>query len=255
VGCHQQVDEDLARFSLHRPFAAGECSSCHNPHQAPGKGLLRKNAERGELCLSCHKTLGDKAPGKGHPPFVQGACLTCHAPHAADHSFVQKQKPGELCLSCHSSVAREMSEKKHLHEPLRTGHCASCHLAHGSGEDAHLLRGRSELCLSCHQEVAAFWDKGVAHAPARQDCGLCHLGHGGSEPALLKAARAELCLTCHQSQGEGFARAHGGLAPSGRSCLSCHDPHGAPAKGLIYPVQHAPFQQGQCKECHPGRKN
>jgi hypothetical protein len=72
---------------------------------------------------------------------------------------------------------------------------------------------------------------------------------------LLKTAPDKLCGTCHKGDGPRFSKVHSGMNPSGKSCLSCHDPHGAPAKGLLYPVQHVPFKQGSCKACHPGRNN
>jgi hypothetical protein len=45
---------------------------------------------------------------------------------------------------------------------------------------------------------------------------------------------------------------HQGIRPGNDSCLKCHDPHGGPTKGLLFPVSHKPFAEGKCSPCHPG---
>ncbi len=78
---------------VHSPAANGECTACHNPHQAAEAGLLLK--ERRKLCLECHEEK-DLAGDPAHAQASGRSCLECHDPHLGQDKFLLK--PGLLPL-------------------------------------------------------------------------------------------------------------------------------------------------------------
>jgi predicted CXXCH cytochrome family protein len=60
----------------------------------------------------------------------------------------------------------------------------------------------------------------------------------------------QLCFECHQLNVQQLGDIHAGIAPDPASCTSCHDSHGGPQPSLLYPVQHTPFTEGRCADCH-----
>jgi len=92
------------------------------------------------------------------------------------------------------------------------------------------------------------------HAPVVSgDCLTCHSGHGSGEPALLSHKVADLCTGCHDAKAPPLVKAHRGLVPTGAGCVSCHDPHVSPRKGLVRAVGHPPFTNEDCGGCHQAR--
>jgi predicted CXXCH cytochrome family protein len=189
---------------------------------------------------------------KLHKPFEKGECQLCHAPHSADFPYNTKDKSGQLCFNCHADLEAEFDGLAHKHEPVLKNRCGDCHLSHGSEHENNLVKGQPELCLKCHSNVAKYWQKGVSHAPASKDCTICHAPHGSSHKAILKNGSSKNCKQCHELGDKSFINSHAGMKPSAKSCIGCHDPHGGPEKGLLYPVVHAPFNEGSCKPCHKG---
>jgi hypothetical protein len=70
----------------------------------------------------------------------------------------------------------------------------------------------------------------------------------------LQEAPFALCSKCHDLDRESFKKGHQGIDWGRKECLSCHDPHGAPAPGdgLLLPYQHQPFKDQECSSCHGG---
>ncbi len=251
--CHKRAADERGRLSLHRPFADGNCVGCHQLHDPKAGNFLKLPNRNGTLCLSCHEDARKAGANiQTHQPVVRGRCERCHASHSADFPSIIKQEPGKLCLSCHKDVERTIRRATVPHEPVRQGACLSCHVAHGSPHNAMLNKGQPLLCLRCHKEVAQFWRKGVAHKPAVKDCMQCHRAHGSKIPDMLNTGKAELCGRCHKLTGKEFLARHGNIQPGPDSCISCHDAHGGPDSGLLYPVGHAPFLEGSCTPCHRG---
>jgi len=253
--CHTRESNQRGRFSLHRPFASGNCSGCHALHKDETGHLLKQPVRKGLLCNSCHQDIVAPTENiKTHQPVAQGECIRCHAPHAADYSGVMRDRTGRICLGCHTDIDRLITSSKIRHKPVIDGNCSACHVAHGSPHDTILRKGQPMLCLSCHKEVAQFWRKGSAHEPAMKNCMTCHEPHGSDQDGLLEKTAETLCGQCHRQDGTAFAAAHGGIVAKGDSCLQCHDPHGGPDKSLLYPVGHQPFLKGDCAPCHKGGK-
>jgi predicted CXXCH cytochrome family protein len=155
-------------------------------------------------------------------------------------------------MDCHADQENTVRQFRVTHDPVEKMNCVACHQAHGSELESHLKSEQPGLCLICHGEITQYWQDGVAHEPAKESCTECHNGHGSSNDSILIMAKDELCVNCHDIVETDFIKTHKGIKPSTGSCLGCHDPHGAPAKGLLYPLVHSPFGEGNCKPCHQG---
>lgn len=253
---------------VHEPVATGDCLSCHNPHGAKDRKLMRRDSAAA-LCADCHE---DAEGAHVHDPVAQGDCLSCHAPHTAQHAALLPMPRRELCLSCHEAVGSELMTSAHIHDPVQ-GDCMDCHDAHASETPGVLLAPAAELCASCHEPTAA-----LAHAAPRghspvfegRACLNCHLPHASRSPALQFDDPTAACLECHKPHedtapaakekpnpaapvfrdtqprviaadhpaappapdlGVGLAHMHGPVADS--DCAACHDVHGAEHTRLL----------------------
>lgn len=273
LGCHD-LEEDLGARVPHAPVAAGECTSCHNPHVARYKALLRQRP--GLLCARCHDELTAelKSPTV-HPPAAEGRCADCHRPHGSDNPGLLV-RPGEsLCLECHEDAAA-WKGRAVQHAPFAGGDCATCHAPHASEGPGLLVRDAVALCLSCHPMDAALRRRHgghpveraacqqchephasalaglfreAVHAPFESgDCDTCHPGAGAPDPFAANAPLDELCGGCHEDEVEAGRNApfpH--VSAGGGECVRCHNPHTGEKKLL------ARSPQALCTSCHdPG---
>ncbi len=246
IDCHDQILDELGKASLHRPFSRGRCSGCHDPHGSDNRHILVADAN--DTCAACHQDLeAERQLNTAHKPFRDGQCDRCHMPHASDELFLLSGEPSSLCLDCHSAM------RPRVDVPPAHQNCSTCHAPHGNAGDHYLRQSLPGLCLSCH-EVNAYWDKGAAHAPARDgECQSCHDSHFvDTDRVVGRDWTAALCSPCHETDPSVLASSHKGIAPGNDSCRNCHDPHGGPDRSLTFPVQHHPFAEGDCTPCHPG---
>ncbi len=179
VSCHDEIKSRLGEKHVHAPVAAGECTTCHDPHSAPYRYQLK--AEGPEACVMCHEDIGDDLKrAVVHKPTAN--CVTCHDPHGGAFPRQTRRPLNELCMDCHgdSPGAEERSHRKasapvvDLDVEGKRGHpvaghvvtgprdpkspdrpftCASCHNPHGA-KGGKLFRfeamSLSELCVKCH---------------------------------------------------------------------------------------------------------
>ena len=47
--CHEPKNKKKV---VHAPVQGGDCTSCHDPHQSPNKGMLKETMPK--LCFQCH---------------------------------------------------------------------------------------------------------------------------------------------------------------------------------------------------------
>jgi len=156
-------DALVSRYWQHRPYAEGECGSCHNLGQSMSFGENRNST----------------SGASGAPSSVSSRLL------------LPKR---ELCISCHTEhgaqFARDSGLKQHL--PSAAGFCTSCHNPHQSLRKFMLLKAdNNELCGGCHNPVTM----SAVHAEnPPQDCISCHNAHVGTTKKLLKSNGQELTL-------------------------------------------------------------
>jgi len=107
------------------------------------------------------------------------------------------------------------------------------------------------LCNECHADVEKATGSAFPHPPAADgECLDCHNAHVGTNPSLLDGSEIEVCSGCHEVDTPEFRTRHGGVQASGNGCTSCHDPHGSDKKGMMLPIAHSPYEDGDCSVCH-----
>ncbi len=247
--CHIDVGAAAGLAVVHSPVATGDCTGCHQPHSGPPRLLP---AVGRELCVTCHEsTLAATAELPQHPPFEDGLCDSCHLSHASDESALLAAPAAELCGECHDVQAASPVGGS-SHPPVLAGDCSACHQPHASSVEPFLLAPHKPLCISCHRELGERLASEQNHSPVEDldGCATCHGAHSTRHPALLLEPVADTCLSCHDGDSEDFKARHLGLAASSIDCRNCHDPHASQSAGLLLPVSHMPFEDGDCSACH-----
>ncbi len=234
----------------------GSCAACHEPHAADRASLLR--AEARDLCVSCHRDVGDAVSGArvSHDPVLKDhQCVTCHDPHVAENPKMLRASQPDICLSCHdkSLVARDgrklpslagVLDSPVVHGAITHGDCSACHAVHGAGHERLLRRinpgvlagaydiANYALCFECHdqglvQPGSTTWfrhgernlhELHLSSGGKSRGCSDCHAVHAGELPRLI--------ATRPGYQGSEWAMPMGiQVTPEGGSCApACHEP-------------------------------
>nr|WP_243370898.1 cytochrome c3 family protein [Geotalea sp. SG265] len=256
--CRQCHSDPGKAVVTHAPYAAGECSSCHQLAQdkrhPEDRGAVILTGTGARLCNQCHDAL-DTAKNV-HGPVASGDCILCHQPHASKNGNLLNNTGMGLCLNCHENT---FSQKK-MHGPVADGNCLICHDPHQSDNPFFLKMGLPALCFSCHNP-SAMSDKSV-HAPVKKgNCLACHDPHGSPYRKHLRKDFPEafylpfnpenfaICFDCHALEmilerrtdsltnfrdgDRNLHFLHVNKIDKGRSCKACHDPHAAEQPKLI----------------------
>ncbi|MCC6678514.1 MAG: hypothetical protein IT436_15370 [Phycisphaerales bacterium] len=266
--CH--VIEPKVGAIAHKPFAEGDCLSCHDPHGSSEPTMLR--GERyGDSCKACHEQVST-AHRFQHGPVSAGACGACHEPHASTRPHLLVAEGRDLCLKCHLSTGLEIESRHVVHGPA-LGDCLVCHDPHGTDNPAVLSADPVALCTACHESIARAMEGATTQHAAvttQQSCLNCHAGHASDHARLLKKQDQALCFECHNKtitlkDGsklqdmkkliENGKSLHGAISQG--SCVSCHDIHGGGHRRLLtneYPSDiYYPFSENAyalCFSCH-----
>ena len=251
--------------AIHGPVAAGQCTSCHDPHGGKTNVFtLRKKVDDG-LCFDCHEREDLIGDGKPHGPLQLGSdCTICHDPHASKHPKLQRKSGVELCSTCHDEIKQLNVPGMQWHQPAEEN-CANCHDPHSSSFPKHLHGPLPGLCLSCHAEQAEELGGTRIHAALKvpERCSECHTKPPSDPnaeecPLVGPAGEPGNCLSCHNPHGSQ----HGKLLqkPLMETCLECHDqPIVMEGRPTIQSVKdqiegkahvHGPLRQGNCVACH-----
>ncbi len=213
---------------------AVQCTSCHDPHLATPRFLVKSNA-RGAVCLTCHPKqgwLGSRHEASAAPYPTTGTqtvgdlgCLACHAPHNG-------QGPTKLLSTRNlSGTALPWAEENV---------CFSCHRNGGTGVDPargraapdiqteSLKASRHPFALKVDEHQPVFTSKvpepeTVLNTQKHVECADCHNPHqvqalpgnvhegmkgisltGATviDNAGTNLAQYEVCFRCH---GDTFA--------------------------------------------------
>ncbi len=267
--CH---DEAMAKHKFVHvpvaggPMAAGECLSCHDPHESPyAKQLVQEGKG---LCLMCHADKEEQLKKKHvHAAIDMVGCTGCHSPHSTDNKHQLLKAVPDLCYDCHSDKKEEV---KTPHEAFKVQKsCVNCHDPHASDYDKQLKAEENmELCLKCHNRVRKTsrgyvmnmkkWlkDNPDHHGPILMgDCAVCHNPHGSNNWRMLRKAfpsefyaefkveKYSLCFECHDKElalekrtssatdfrngDKNLHYVHVNSPRKGRTCVVCHNIHAA----------------------------
>ena len=110
--------------SLHPPYLARQCQSCHDTAQR-----MQVRKDLADSCRGCHARYF--GPEVGHAPVAQGQCVECHDMHRSEQLHLLKNSVLKTCVECHDEPA-DLS--KDAHGGPKVEQCTSCHDPHfGSG--------------------------------------------------------------------------------------------------------------------------
>ncbi len=188
-----------------------------------------------------------QAPAKPAPAKVETgpACADCHDeakifagnPHTRGYRAAHGGESGSaVCATCHGDGTKHME----------------------AGGDKTLIKslyGRSgaETCATCHKQSAerSSFKTGVHATSEAVNCLSCHSIHkaNAKQANLLAESPNKLCASCHQDAASSFRTlpyAHK-LKEGALSCVSCHDPHGRPAR---HAVKETRAGEPGCVSCH-----
>ncbi|MDJ0840246.1 MAG: cytochrome c3 family protein [Acidobacteriota bacterium] len=250
LDCHEEVYEDVLKYTPHRHSKKVACVDCHvNPAEHledadVGNISLAVGKEGMAACLKCHESdIHEIRPKKNQHASADVFCEDCHAMHRDPNppepllASVQKK----LCTDCHTDIANLLRKPFNHNLGHGTMQCSSCHNPHGGKGNKRYLdhRGEEATCVSCHTEKKGpFVFEHVTGVTG--SCGSCHEAHGSSNPKQLTRAHvSQLCLECHSTSPSGLlgsqpSSSHNLRSPRFRECTTCHTAiHGSSRSPLL----------------------
>jgi DmsE family decaheme c-type cytochrome len=122
------------------------CIDCHTVHNSAIHNL---KASQPNLCLSCHKSVGNQLKRQAHHPIQEGKvkCTSCHTPHGGSGpKMIKADSAPDLCYKCHTEKRGPFAFE---HPPVAEN-CGTCHQPHGSNHENLLTSRPPRLCQGCH---------------------------------------------------------------------------------------------------------
>ena len=202
-------------------------------------------------CARCHaEVVADTERQVPHEPALDGDCTLCHAPHASRYPKLLNVRERALCTACHREEVLSYQTGS-VHTPVREGQCGACHQVHGSDHAGLLVAPGNDLCFRCHEDKHAQTRMRSVHEPfVDGECSDCHEPHNSEHEDQLLGPATAMCAMCHPPNDALLVASHTGIPIAGTDCLSCHDAHASNEAGLLLPVAHEPFAEGDCEMCH-----
>jgi predicted CXXCH cytochrome family protein len=202
---HASARAGLFRESVHAPFEAGDCGTCHAAPGASDADPFAILKPVGALCGECHS---DAVEASRHAPFPHvsaggGRCVECHNPHTGDGSGLLRKETQALCLGCHDPGGSS-SGVEGRHRSHAGFECTTCHAPHGGERPLLFVEDSVEVCGTCHTH-----EHGVRHPLGEEtrdprtgnpmSCLSCHGIHRAEgEWYLFEADQRMLCIGCHK---------------------------------------------------------
>lgn len=238
-------------YRYHLEENEAKCTECHD--LAPPDSTDQNFMMITQLCLECHKELGEKT--YVHGPITVGGCSPCHDFSSLPARYDLFTTGADLCYGCHQEKADEFA-RSYIHGPLAAGICTICHSPHGSNEKYNLRLPQGQMCLTCHNQIREFTSLFNQHPPfERGACAGCHNPHSSDNPTFfLKYLGDDLCYSCHDEDQMEDHNHPVGVVPQYSfpgikltavgelMCTSCHNPHASDSERLLPPKG--------CNACH-----
>ncbi len=231
--CHKSLIESK---TVHAP-ASGSCESCHQvnikDHTEKGAKGLNLADKVPALCFTCHdaiKNTVDSSVSFHQAMNGSKSCIACHSPHSSNESKLLVKEEKALCLSCHNkdmingkkvvNIDNVLKSSKVVHAPVDGG-CVTCHKPHGS-QNGFLLQKpfpTGQYSTAAKDSFSLCWD--------------CH------DADLMKAEKTTSATSFRNGDKNlHFVHMNGDKS---RTCVMCHNVHGAPNAHLI--ADKVPFGQ------------
>lgn len=219
LGCHAEMEKQLANAKVRHKAVDKDCMACHSAHASDYAKQTRFPPKT--LCTnSCHKEIKKitTAAKYKHSIVVEGqACLACHTAHGGDLAKLMKSKPIDACMKCHSkkivvdkdrtiaAVAEVLDPKMNRHGPIREGNCGGCHVAHGGDVPSLLAKAHPAtfyqpfqideyaLCFRCHNKQAVLMKETTKVTGFRNGKVNLHYLH------VNKSKKGRTCRACHST--------------------------------------------------------
>lgn len=200
--CHGPVFE-AARASTvrHAPMEAGSCRSCHAPHAAGRRSLMRTPPEA--ACAPCHSALVALPSEEPHGVIALLGCEACHEPHGGKRKRMLRASGAELCLACHGVEAIRSAGTgpmkvfgKFLIPAEEVARLKVISLTAG-GTRGHPTAGHLTVGTPTAKELK---DSATTFS-GPLECGSCHDPHRGAPGRHLvlgASSTADSCQRCHR---------------------------------------------------------
>jgi predicted CXXCH cytochrome family protein len=261
--CHKK--DQFKGSYVHGPFAAGACTTCHDPHGGNVPGMLRITGP--QMCLDCHKDMSARFSNARFRHTAATNCMDCHSPHMSEQRYLLTAAVPGLCGKCHDKTVGDSQTAAVKHSPVtKDSACMNCHDPHMAQQSGLLLADGIDICLKCHDKTVKDENREFAdikkqlaanpypHGPIQnRDCSGCHNPHGSPFSQALKnqypqgfyapffISNYDLCFRCHDAalateerttkatdfrDGErNLHFIHVNKTSHGRTCRSCHTVH------------------------------
>jgi len=127
------------------------CLDCHSVHN--GKSLNLLEDDKGNYCLSCHRTIEARFMLRSFHPFKGGnvSCIDCHSMEPGTNVTGENGLEW-TCQECHPKLAGPHIYEHPITYEYRVdgGGCEECHFPHGSPNERLLKQPGNGTCLQCH---------------------------------------------------------------------------------------------------------
>ncbi|HFQ80015.1 MAG TPA: hypothetical protein ENK33_01425 [Desulfobacterales bacterium] len=154
LSCHRKIGRYY--FVTHNHLTdnarGNACTTCHSPHAADDKRLLRSPVR--VLCESCHQDTVTRHQSAEYRHKKMADCLTCHAAHGGRSPAMLKGNGITICTRCHTSQGKfshPVGKGVIDHRNGRPITCITCHDPKGTNYRYNLVMdGKEALCVQCH---------------------------------------------------------------------------------------------------------
>ena len=207
AACHDSVLEAARKLTVRHPaMDAGSCRSCHAPHAAPRRWLMK--SPPGATCAPCHASQVAGAGEAAHGVIGLLGCEVCHEPHGSNSKRLLRRTGSELCLACHGAPGAERAQGSPLklfgkfEIPAAEAARIRILLLSNGGTRDHPVRGHRTLGTPTAEELKA----GKTTFTGELTCLSCHDPHKGATRTLLVGGATGALESCGQvSPGLGVS--------------------------------------------------
>jgi predicted CXXCH cytochrome family protein len=199
--CHDPVLEAARKFTVrHAAMDAGSCRSCHSPHAANRRWLMK--SPPGSTCAPCHAAQVAGPGESAHGVIQLLGCEVCHEPHGSNSKKLLRRTGSDLCLACHGAPAagraRGTPMKVFARFEISAAAAAAIRilpLSNGGTRD-HPVHNHRTLGTPTAEELKT----GKTRFTGELTCLSCHDPHKGATRTLLVGGATgaiESCRRCH----------------------------------------------------------